>query len=52
VKSRNQYPYPWYSRFWPLSRAFFRGFEIGHESGIRRGRFQMGDTAAYEDLIQ
>lgn len=35
--------FPWYSRFWPLSRIYFAGWHHGHEEGILRGRFQMGD---------
>lgn len=42
-----KYPYPWYARVWPLSRIFFAGFEHGEESGIMRGRFQMGDFDVY-----
>ena len=49
TESRTQYPYPWYSRIWPFSRVFYSGFEHGHESGIRRGRFQMGDYNAYNE---
>jgi hypothetical protein len=35
-------PYPWYTHIWPLNHVFFRGFEFGQESGIRRGRYEMG----------
>lgn len=49
MKNEYKYPYPWWTRIWPLSRIYFAGWERGQEAGIERGRIQMGATPVTQE---